>query len=83
MAHEEILQPFSSDPKFFAAGQKCAFSSPYQIKEALLGFLALRPERRQSMTASARKFLCERYGSPQAGERILDRIEAIERTHCS
>tara|TARA_Y100000589_G_scaffold165114_2_gene156988 strand:- start:1653 stop:2675 length:1023 start_codon:yes stop_codon:yes gene_type:complete len=81
MAHEEILQPFSSDPKFFAAGQKCAFSSPEQIKEALLGFLALRPGERQSMTASARKFLCERYGSPQAGQRILDRIKAIEGTH--
>ncbi|HAW98341.1 MAG TPA: hypothetical protein DCX67_07390 [Opitutae bacterium] len=81
MAHEEILQPFSSDPKFFAAGQKCAFSPPDQIKEALLGFLALRPEERQSMTASARKFLCERYGSPQASQRILDRIKAIEATH--
>ena len=79
--HEEIFQPYSSDPKFYANGQKCSFSSPEEVKKSLLSFLALHPKQRQSMSASAKKSFVDRYGSPQAGVRIIERIEAIERTH--
>jgi glycosyltransferase involved in cell wall biosynthesis len=78
--HEEIFQPYSSDPKFYANGQKCSFSSPEEVKKSLLSFLALHPKQRQSMSASAKKSFVDRYGSPHAGVRIIERIEAIERT---
>ena len=77
MEHEEIPQPYSSDPKFYADGQKCSFSSPEEVKKSLLSFLALNPKKRESMSASAKQFFAERYGSPKAGIRIMERIEKI------
>lgn len=81
--HEEILQPYSSDPKFYAEGQKCAFSSPDEVKKALLQFLALTPEQKERVTVSAREYLSKRYGSPQAKEKILNRISEIEKANDS
>ncbi|MDC0156170.1 glycosyltransferase [Verrucomicrobia bacterium] len=81
--HEEMLQPYSSDPKFYAEGQKCAFSSPDEVKKALLQFLALTPEQKERVTVSAREHLSKRYGSPQAKVKILNRISEIEKANDS
>ncbi len=81
--HEEILQPYSSDPKFYAEGQKCAFSSPDEIKKALLQFLVLTPEQKERMSVSAREYFSKGYGSPQAKEKILNRISEITKANDS
>jgi glycosyltransferase involved in cell wall biosynthesis len=79
--HEEILQPYSSDPIFYADGQKCAFSAPGEIKKSLMSFLALKADQRQAMSVSAKKHFSKRYGSTQASRRIQERIAEIEKKY--
>ncbi len=75
--HEEILQPFTSDPKFYAEGQKCAYSSPEKIKLALMQFLELEPLEKERMVKLAKEYFLKRYGSPSATEKIHKRINEI------
>ena len=79
--HEEILQPYSSDPRFYADGQKCAFSSPEKVKQSLVHFLALKADQRKAISASAKKHFSIRFGSTQASRRMKERVAEIEKNY--
>jgi glycosyltransferase involved in cell wall biosynthesis len=68
--HEEIIQPFTSDPAFYAERQKCAYSSPKDIKEAILQFCKSNAIYRESVAKNAKKYLIENYGSKSVYNRI-------------
>ena len=79
ITHREILQPFTSDPKFYAEGQKCAYSSPDAIRMALLKFLTLNSEQKQNMTSSAKENFLKTYGSEFANTNIQNRLAEIHK----
>ena len=79
VTHREIPQPFTSDPKFYAEGQKCAYSSPSAIRKALLKFLALNSEQKQKMTSAAKENFLKIYGSEFAKNNIQNRLKEIQK----
>jgi hypothetical protein len=79
ITHQEILQPFTSDPKFYAEGQKCAYSSPDAIRMALLKFLTLNSEQKQKMTSLAKENFLKIYGSEFANNNIQNRLAEIQK----
>ena len=73
--HKEILQPFTSDPAFYAQDQKCAYSSPVNIKEAILQFCDSQDLARELLAKNAKKYLLEQYGNEKIYERISSLIK--------
>ena len=76
--HEEIIQPFTSDPAFYAEGQKCAYSSPESIKNALLKFLKTSQAERKEITQIAKKNFLKTYGHENALKNIESRLVEIK-----
>jgi glycosyltransferase involved in cell wall biosynthesis len=79
ITHREIIQPFTSDPKYYAENQKCAYSSPNAIKQALLEFLTLNSNQKQSMTKTAKEKFLGRFGSSVANTHIRNRLVEIQK----
>jgi glycosyltransferase involved in cell wall biosynthesis len=77
ITHREILQPFTSDPEFYAEDQKCAYSSPDAIRQALLAFLTLHSKQKQNMTRTAKENFLQVYGSEAANTKIQNRLAEI------
>ena len=77
ITHREILQPFTSDPEFYAEDQKCAYSSPDAIRQALLEFLTLHSKQKQNMTRTAKENFLQVYGSEAANTKIQNRLAEI------
>ena len=77
--HEEIIQPFTSDPAFYAEGQKCAYSSPESIKNALLKFLKTSQAERKEITQIAKNNFLKTYGRDNAMKNIASRILEINK----
>lgn len=75
--HEEIIQPYTSDPAFYAENQKCAYSSPSEVAKALMNFLKTTSTQREQMVDIAKKHLLLNYGSETASEKIKQRLEEI------
>ena len=75
--HEEIIQPFTSDPAFYAVNQKCAYSSPENIKITLKKFLNTSPTERKELTQIAKKNFLKIYGRENAVKNIKSRLEEI------
>jgi glycosyltransferase involved in cell wall biosynthesis len=75
--HEEIIQPFTSDPAFYAVNQKCAYSSPENIKITLKKFLKTSPTERKELTQIAKKNFLKIYGRENAVKNIKSRLEEI------
>lgn len=71
MAHEEILQPFSSNPDYYAEGQTCAYSSPAAVADALLRAEASTAAERRSTAERALAYVKERF-SMEAALRIFE-----------
>jgi glycosyltransferase involved in cell wall biosynthesis len=76
--HEEIIQPFTSDPAYYAEGQKCAYSSPESIKNALLKFLKTSQAERKEITQIAKKNFLKTYGHENALKNIESRLVEIK-----
>ena len=53
--HEEIIQPFTSDPAFYAEDQKCAYSSPKEIAKSIKVFLNTSISERKRWLLQLRK----------------------------
>lgn len=79
ISHREIIQPFTSDPEFYAENQKCAYSSPDAIRIGLLKFLTLNSEQKQNMTISAKENFLKTYGSEFANNNIQNRLAEIQK----
>ena len=77
ITHREILQPFTSDPEFYAEDQKCAYSSPDAIRQALLEFLTLHSKQKQNITRTAKENFLQVYGSEAANTKIQNRLAEI------
>jgi hypothetical protein len=75
--HEEILQLFTSNPAFYAEGQKCAYSSPLRVKKALLEFLDIGAERKRQMTKLAKMHLLQTYGNKAVKERHQSHLSKL------
>lgn len=75
--HEEIIQPFTSDPAFYAENQKCAYSSPTKVAKALQQFLVTSPSLREQMANKAKLDFLKNYGTESALIKIKQRLEEI------
>lgn len=80
IVHEEVIQPFTSNPKFYAEDQKCAYSSPENIKNALLEFINLNSDQKEVMVNEAYSYLDLDYGKTACIERIKARLGDIEKS---
>jgi glycosyltransferase involved in cell wall biosynthesis len=79
--HEEIIQPFTSDPAFYAEGQKCAYSSPAKVADAFLHFIQTTESDRKQIANIAKQQLLENYSSEIAQENISKRLKEINSTN--
>ena len=77
--HEEIIQPFTSDPAFYSEGQKCAYSSPKKISMSIQKFLNTTCLEREKMAMSAKQNLLKTYGKENALNKINSRILEISK----
>jgi len=68
--HEEVPQLFCSTPDYFAEGQRCAYSAPDRIADALLAVVTATPAEREARAARAWTTLRERHGLAAAGLRV-------------
>ena len=75
--HEEIIQPFTSDPAFYTENQKCAYSSPANIGDAILKFLNTTGDERKKMVKIAKDKFLESHGSEKTIENVRARLEKI------
>ena len=75
--HEEIIQPFTSDPAFYAENQKCAYSSPVRVKNALEQFLKTTPAERKEIARIAKNNFLKTYGRENALKNIESRLVKI------
>ena len=75
--HEEIIQPFTSDPAFYAENQKCAYSSPKNIKNTIKKFLKTSQTERKEITQIAKEYFLKTYGRENALKNIESRLVEI------
>jgi glycosyltransferase involved in cell wall biosynthesis len=78
ISHKEIIQPFTSDPAFYAEDQKCAYSSPESISQALKECTSISAEKRKEIVKVAKQFFFENYGSKVTHKSISKRLEEIK-----
>lgn len=78
IGHEEIIQPFTSDPAFYAEGQKCAYSSPESISQALKECISISAEKRKEIVNTAKQFFIQNYGYKVTHKSISKRLEEIK-----
>jgi glycosyltransferase involved in cell wall biosynthesis len=78
IGHEEIIQPFTSDPAFYAEGQKCAYSSPESISTALKECISISAEKRKEIVNIAKQFFIQNYGYKVTHKSISNRLEEIK-----
>ena len=76
--HEEIIQPFTSDPAFYAEDQRCAYSSPSNISKSLEKFIKTKESDREEMVKAAKKFFLQNYGSKVTLRNIKKRLKEIK-----
>ena len=77
--HEEIIQPFTSDPAFYAEDQKCAYSSPKEIAKSIKVFLNTSISERKKMAFAAKKNFLKSYGKEKTLKSIHSRILEISK----
>ncbi|VAX23684.1 hypothetical protein MNBD_NITROSPINAE04-58 [hydrothermal vent metagenome] len=68
--HDEVDQPYCSDPSYFASGQKCAFSHPDKIAQTLKAVAESSASERKNRAVTARDNLLERYGEKAVRDRL-------------
>jgi glycosyltransferase involved in cell wall biosynthesis len=73
--HEVSDQLFCSDPSWYAKGQKCAYSSPKEIKKAILQFCESNEAERQFRAEAVRSSFIQKYGLKTAGPILKDKIK--------
>ena len=79
ITHQETLQPFTSDPEFYAEDQKCAYSSPDAIRQAMLEFQTLNSKQKQNITRTAKESFLQVYGSEATNTKISNRLVEIQK----
>ena len=77
--HEEIIQPFTSDPAFYAENQKCAYSSPVRVKNALEKFLKTTPAERKEIARIAKNNFLKTFGRENALKNFESRLVEINK----
>ncbi|MDG1324273.1 MAG: hypothetical protein P8P49_00800 [Opitutales bacterium] len=76
--HEEIIQPFTSNPAFYAEDQKCAYSSSSNISKSIEKFIKTKESDREEMVKLAKKYFLQNYGSKVTLRNIKKRLEEIK-----
>ena len=77
--HEEIIQPFTSDPAFYAENQKCAHSSPQEIAKSMKLFNNTSLSERKKMAFAAKENFLKSYGNENTLRNIHSRILEISK----
>jgi O-antigen biosynthesis alpha-1,2-mannosyltransferase len=77
--HEEIIQPFTSDPAFYAEDQKCAYSSPQEIEKSMKLFNNTSLSERKKMAFAAKENFLKSYGNENTLRNIHSRILEISK----
>ena len=77
--HEEIIQPFTSDPAFYAEDQKCAYSSPQEIAKSMKLFNNTALSERKKMAFAAKENFLKSYGNENTLRNIHSRILEISK----
>lgn len=70
IAHRVMPQPFCSQPDFFAAGQRCAFSAPDSVAEAMDRLLSMNAADRRAQAELALATLRARFGLDVCADRL-------------
>jgi glycosyltransferase involved in cell wall biosynthesis len=78
--HREIIQPFTSNPAFYAEGQRCAYSSPNNIKDAFLQVVNSQSSRRQSIALGAKKHFLDICGKDVVQKKIAQSLNSIRKS---
>jgi glycosyltransferase involved in cell wall biosynthesis len=65
-----VDQPFASQPSYYAAGQRCSFSSPDVIAGALRRVVAGSARERQTIAGRAKSHLLATFGTEAAVRRL-------------
>jgi len=65
-----VTQPFSSDPSYYADGQRCAWSDPADIAAALRKVAGETPAAHQRVAKAARRHLSRDFGAAAAARRL-------------
>ena len=76
--HKEIIQPFTSNPAFYAEDQKCAYSSSSNISKSIEKFIKTKESDREEMVKLAKKYFLQNYGSKVTLRNIKKRLEEIK-----
>ena len=77
--HEEIIQPYTSNPAFYAECQKCAYSSPQEIAKSIKVFNNSSILERKKMASLAKKNFLKTYGRKNTLKNIHSRILEISK----
>ena len=77
--HEEIIQPFTSNPAFYAETQKCAYSSPLEIAKSIKIFNNTSILERKKMAFAAKENFLKSYGNENTLKNIHSRILEISK----
>ena len=81
--HEETYQVFTSNPEFYSEDQKCAYSSPSSVAQALLKFCKLTEKEKADMVHHSFQHLVMNYGKKISTLRIKEKLQAIKSKLCS
>lgn len=76
--HEETFQVFTSDPEFYSEDQKCAYSSPSSVSQALLKFCTLDEKEKANLVQRAYQHLERNYGQEISALRVREKLQAIK-----
>jgi glycosyltransferase involved in cell wall biosynthesis len=77
IAHELVPQVFSSDPSYFAAGQRCAWSSSRQVAAVLRALYVASPQERERRAAKARSALETTHGLRRVADLVRRHFDHI------
>lgn len=74
IAHEELPQPFCSQPSFYATDQHCAYSSPDRIASVLRAIVNAPPGERERRARRAHAALRETHGLQSAATFVREHV---------
>lgn len=72
--HDEVDQPFCSDPAFYQDGQSCALSRPQYIAETLRAVVGSSEAERKHMAEAAEAYFLTVYGDCAVKKNICERL---------
>ncbi len=77
IVHQQVIQPYCSEPSYYAAGQRCAYSSPENIASTLRELVSASNEQRKERARMARAFLLTRFTQDRSAKKVQRALSLI------